>query len=159
MNRLPLGASALAGTTFPIDRESVAAELGFDGVAENSLDAVSDRDFAKANKLAAELARAYPAVRLRVPLVETPPELRPGTPQTLSAVLPQGVKHGAVVLWCAIDTNGKVTDARIEQSLSPEADAKALEAVKAWKFQPAKKNGNPVAVDVRITLVVENNGR
>ena len=46
MNRLPLGASALAGTTFPIDRESVAAELGFDGVAENSLDAVSDRDFA-----------------------------------------------------------------------------------------------------------------
>ena len=46
MNRLPLGASALAGTSFPIDRESVALELGFDGVAENSLDAVSDRDFA-----------------------------------------------------------------------------------------------------------------
>jgi argininosuccinate lyase len=46
VNRLPLGASALAGTSFPIDRESVAAELGFDGVCENSLDAVSDRDFA-----------------------------------------------------------------------------------------------------------------
>jgi argininosuccinate lyase len=46
MNRLPLGASALAGTSFPIDRESVARELGFDGVCENSLDAVSDRDFA-----------------------------------------------------------------------------------------------------------------
>jgi len=46
MNRLPLGASALAGTSYPIDRESVARELGFDGVAENSLDAVSDRDFA-----------------------------------------------------------------------------------------------------------------
>ena len=46
MNRLPLGAAALAGTTFPIDREFVAAELGFDGVCENSLDAVSDRDFA-----------------------------------------------------------------------------------------------------------------
>ncbi len=45
-NRLPLGAAALAGTTYPIDRESVAAELGFDGVCENSLDAVSDRDFA-----------------------------------------------------------------------------------------------------------------
>ncbi|MCY4564553.1 MAG: argininosuccinate lyase, partial [Gammaproteobacteria bacterium] len=46
VNVLPLGAGALAGTTFPIDRQSVAEELGFDAVAENSLDAVSDRDFA-----------------------------------------------------------------------------------------------------------------
>ena len=46
INRLPLGAAALAGTTFPIDREHVARTLGFDGVCENSLDAVSDRDFA-----------------------------------------------------------------------------------------------------------------
>jgi len=45
-NRLPLGAAALAGTSYPLDRESVAAELGFDGLCENSLDAVSDRDFA-----------------------------------------------------------------------------------------------------------------
>ncbi len=45
-NRLPLGAAALAGTTYPIDREFVASELGFDDVCENSLDAVSDRDFA-----------------------------------------------------------------------------------------------------------------
>ncbi|HTJ96887.1 MAG TPA: argininosuccinate lyase, partial [Rhodocyclaceae bacterium] len=46
LNRLPLGAAALAGTSYPIDREFVAKELGFDGVCENSLDAVSDRDFA-----------------------------------------------------------------------------------------------------------------
>ncbi len=46
VNRLPLGAAALAGTTFPIDRARVARELGFEGVIENSLDAVSDRDFA-----------------------------------------------------------------------------------------------------------------
>jgi argininosuccinate lyase len=46
VNRLPLGAAALAGTTFPIDRAFVASELGFDGVCANSLDAVSDRDFA-----------------------------------------------------------------------------------------------------------------
>jgi argininosuccinate lyase len=45
-NRLPLGAAALAGTSFPIDRERVARELGFDGLCANSLDAVSDRDFA-----------------------------------------------------------------------------------------------------------------
>jgi argininosuccinate lyase len=43
---LPLGSAALAGTTFPIDRELTARELGFDSVSENSLDAVSDRDFA-----------------------------------------------------------------------------------------------------------------
>jgi argininosuccinate lyase len=46
INRLPLGAAALAGTTFPIDRAFVAARLGFEAVAANSLDAVSDRDFA-----------------------------------------------------------------------------------------------------------------
>ena len=46
VNVLPLGAAALAGTTFPIDRHAVARTLGFDAVAENSLDAVSDRDFA-----------------------------------------------------------------------------------------------------------------
>jgi argininosuccinate lyase len=46
VNRLPLGAAALAGTTFPIDRERVAKTLGFEDVCRNSLDAVSDRDFA-----------------------------------------------------------------------------------------------------------------
>ncbi|BCA78778.1 argininosuccinate lyase [Desulfuromonas sp. AOP6] len=46
LNVLPLGAGALAGTTFPIDREFVAEQLGFDGVTRNSLDSVSDRDFA-----------------------------------------------------------------------------------------------------------------
>ncbi len=45
-NRLPLGAAALAGTSYPLDREAVARELGFEGVCQNSLDAVSDRDFA-----------------------------------------------------------------------------------------------------------------
>ncbi|HXU43286.1 MAG TPA: argininosuccinate lyase [Burkholderiales bacterium] len=45
-NQLPLGAAALAGTSFPIDRERVARELGFEALCENSLDAVSDRDFA-----------------------------------------------------------------------------------------------------------------
>ncbi len=58
-NRLPLGASALAGTSFPIDRESVARELGFDGVCENSLDAVSDRDFAIEFLAAAALAMMH----------------------------------------------------------------------------------------------------
>jgi len=46
VNRLPLGAAALAGTSYPIDRERVATTLGFEGLCRNSLDAVSDRDFA-----------------------------------------------------------------------------------------------------------------
>ena len=46
MGEMPLGSAALAGTTFDIDRESVARELGFDRIAGNSMDAVSDRDFA-----------------------------------------------------------------------------------------------------------------
>ncbi len=45
INRLPLGAGALAGTGFPIDRERVARDLGFESVLENSMDAVADRDF------------------------------------------------------------------------------------------------------------------
>lgn len=45
LNRLPLGAGALAGSTLPIDREFVAEQLDFDGVISNSMDAVSDRDF------------------------------------------------------------------------------------------------------------------
>src|SRR5213076_577760 len=46
VNRLPLGAAALAGTSYALDRERVARSLGFEGVCQNSLDAVSDRDFA-----------------------------------------------------------------------------------------------------------------
>jgi argininosuccinate lyase len=46
VNTMPLGAAALAGTSYPIDRHYTAQLLGFDSIAENSLDAVSDRDFA-----------------------------------------------------------------------------------------------------------------
>lgn len=59
INRLPLGAAALAGTSYPIDREMVAALLAFDGVCENSLDAVSDRDFAIEFTFAASLVMMH----------------------------------------------------------------------------------------------------
>ncbi len=59
VNRLPLGAAALAGTSFPIDRERVARTLGFDGVCHNSLDAVSDRDFAIEFASAASLSMMH----------------------------------------------------------------------------------------------------
>jgi len=59
VNRLPLGAAALAGTTFPIDRHYTAELLGFDGVCHNSLDAVSDRDFAIEFTAAASLLMVH----------------------------------------------------------------------------------------------------
>ena len=59
VNRLPLGAGALAGTSFPIDRERVARELGFEGLCANSLDAVSDRDFAIEFTACASLAMLH----------------------------------------------------------------------------------------------------
>lgn len=59
VNRLPLGAAALAGTSYPLDREFVAKELGMDGVCQNSLDAVSDRDFAIEFTAAASLVMVH----------------------------------------------------------------------------------------------------
>jgi argininosuccinate lyase len=59
VNRLPLGSAALAGTSFPIDREQVARDLGFDAIAPNSLDAVSDRDFAIEFQAAAALVMVH----------------------------------------------------------------------------------------------------
>src|SRR5439155_17478999 len=56
LNESPLGAAALAGTSFPIDRDATAAALGFDRPSANSLDAVSDRDFAIEFLAAAALA-------------------------------------------------------------------------------------------------------
>lgn len=59
VNRLPLGAAALAGTSYPLDRELVAKTLGMDGVCQNSLDAVSDRDFAIEFTAAASLCMVH----------------------------------------------------------------------------------------------------
>ena len=59
VNRLPLGAAALAGTSYPIDRAFVAEQLGFEAVCENSLDAVSDRDFAIEFTAAAALVMTH----------------------------------------------------------------------------------------------------
>ncbi len=59
VNRMPLGAAALAGTTFPIQRELTAQLLGFEAICQNSLDAVSDRDFAIEFTAAASLVMIH----------------------------------------------------------------------------------------------------
>jgi argininosuccinate lyase len=91
VNRLPLGAGALAGTTFPIDREWVARELGFDGVTENSLDSVSDRDFAVETVHATALAMAHLS-RLAEELVLW------ASPQFGFAELPQSFCTGSSIM-------------------------------------------------------------
>ena len=58
-NRLPLGAAALAGTSYPLDRDAVAKALGMDGICRNSIDAVSDRDFAIEFSAAAALCMVH----------------------------------------------------------------------------------------------------
>ena len=59
VNRLPLGAAALAGTSYPLDRARVARTLGMEGICENSMDAVSDRDFAIEFTAAAALTMVH----------------------------------------------------------------------------------------------------
>jgi argininosuccinate lyase len=59
VNRMPLGSAALAGTSFPIDRQRTARELGFDALTTNSIDAVADRDFAIEFEAAAALAMVH----------------------------------------------------------------------------------------------------
>ncbi len=59
LNQMPLGCAALAGTSFPIDREQTCSELGFDRPTRNSLDSVSDRDFAIEFSAAAALVMTH----------------------------------------------------------------------------------------------------
>ena len=65
LNVSPLGAGALAGAGYPLDREATAAELGFDGVTANSLDAVADRDFVVEVLAAAALGDGPPVAARR----------------------------------------------------------------------------------------------
>jgi len=60
--------------------------------------------------------------------------------------------QGTVVLWCVVDPNGRVTDVRVQRSLGMGLDEKAMEAVKMWKFEPAKKDGQNVAVQINIEV-------
>lgn len=66
----------------------------------------------------------------------------------------KGKPIGDVILRIVVGADGKVHDVRVERSLSKDMDAQAIKAVKTWTFQPATKNGKPVAVflDVEITF-------
>jgi argininosuccinate lyase len=82
----PLGSGALAGTALPIDRERVAAALGFHGVTHNSLDAVGDRDFAI--ELVARRAAYVHLSRLARPAVMVPSSASCGSDEAYRSILP-----------------------------------------------------------------------
>ncbi len=60
--------------------------------------------------------------------------------------------QGTVVLWLIVDANGKPRDVRVARSLGMGLDQKAIEAVRLWKFQPAMKDGSPVAVQINVEV-------
>jgi protein TonB len=60
--------------------------------------------------------------------------------------------QGTVVLWCVVGPDGRVHDVRIQRSLGLGLDEKAIEAVKTWKFDPARKDGQPVAVQINVEV-------
>jgi periplasmic protein TonB len=60
--------------------------------------------------------------------------------------------QGTVVLWLIVDSNGKPRDVRVARTLGMGLDQKAMEAVRHWKFQPALKDGTPVAVQINVEV-------
>jgi len=60
--------------------------------------------------------------------------------------------QGVVVLWLIVGQDGRTKDIRISRSLGMGLDQKAVEAVKLWKFEPAKKDGSPVAVQMNVEV-------
>ena len=60
--------------------------------------------------------------------------------------------QGTVVLWLIVDSNGKPRDVKVARSLGMGLDQKAIEAVRLWKFQPAMKDGTPVAVQINVEV-------
>lgn len=60
--------------------------------------------------------------------------------------------QGTVVLWLIVDENGKPRDIKVARSLGMGLDQKAIEAVRRWKFEPAMKDGRPVAVQINVEV-------
>jgi len=82
----------------------------------------------------------------------------PATEQKATGASPAGkdekVVEGVVVLNIVVDQEGKVSRVKVVRSLTPEMDKKAVEGVKTWKFNPSRKDGRPVAVEMNIEVAI-----
>jgi TonB family protein len=67
------------------------------------------------------------------------------------------VVEGVVILNIVVDREGNVTKVKVVRSLTPDMDRKAVEGVKTWKFNPSRKNGVPVAVEMNIEVAIHRN--
>ena len=67
------------------------------------------------------------------------------------------VVEGVVILNIVVDREGNVTKVKVVRSLTPDMDKKAVEGVKTWKFNPSRKNGVPVAVEMNIEVAFHRN--
>lgn len=105
VNRMPLGSAALAGTTYPIDRAFTAELLGFEAVSENSLDAVSDRDFGIEFNAAASLIMMHLSRMSEELILWTSAQFKfvniPDRFCTGSSIMPQK-KTQTYQNWCAV---------------------------------------------------------
>jgi protein TonB len=85
-------------------------------------------------------SKPEPPVPVRTVAPDYPPELRR-----------EGVS-GLVMVKCTIDESGNVVDPQVEKSSNTAFEKPAMEALKKWKFKPAKQDGNPVAIKVSIPI-------
>ncbi len=86
--------------------------------------------------------------------VVTQPDVRPVPLRTVAPVAPEG-QTGLVAVSCIIDQNGKVVDATVAKSTNPALEKPAVEAIEAWTFRPAMKDGKPVSVKVTVPVRFE----
>jgi len=84
-----------------------------------------------------------------------PPEQK--TTGASSTATNEKVVEGVVILNIVVDREGNVTKAKVVRSLTPDMDKKAVEGVKTWKFNPSRKNGVPVAVEMNIEVAFHRN--
>jgi TonB family protein len=61
--------------------------------------------------------------------------------------------QGTLVLWMVVGADGRPRDIRVARSLGMGLDEKALEAVRTWRFEPARKDGRPVAVQINVEVI------
>lgn len=81
------------------------------------------------------------------------PVMPPRAVRTPDPKTPKDSVTGTVLIKCIVGTDGRVHEPHVTQSVSPQNDASALEAIKHWKFLPTQKDGKPVAVRTTVGVV------